>query len=140
MANHPIVFLLQTIIVWNLLNANQHSNSNSEIKVMFREHDHTVECIAWAPNSAYKPISEAFEEVRLFRQSACSEITNSIIRLFAEEKGAPRPVPHQRFKGQDTQIMGRGDWRLFVYFYRPRQLGERRVLASSWQVLYLRLR
>lgn len=51
-----------TIIVWNLSNANQHSNSNGEIKLMFREHDHTVECIAWAPNSAYKPISEAFEE------------------------------------------------------------------------------
>lgn len=49
--------IFQTIIIWNLLNA------NSDVKVMFREHDHTVECIAWAPNSASKPISEAFEEV-----------------------------------------------------------------------------
>lgn len=37
--------------------------SNNDIKVMLREHDHTVECISWAPNTAYKSISEAFEEV-----------------------------------------------------------------------------
>lgn len=41
------------------------NNSSDISKVMFREHDHTVECIAWAPNTAYKPISEAFEDVNL---------------------------------------------------------------------------
>ncbi|KAH9413680.1 lisH and WD40 domain-containing Lis-1 [Dermatophagoides pteronyssinus] len=59
-----------TIIVWNLINANQHMNSgggggsNNDIKIMLREHDHTVECISWAPNTANKSISEAFEEKR----------------------------------------------------------------------------
>ncbi|KAI7688295.1 Lissencephaly-1 -like protein [Sarcoptes scabiei] len=55
-----------TIIIWNLINANQHTKNSSDIiKTMLREHDHTVECIAWAPNSANKPISEAFEEKEL---------------------------------------------------------------------------
>lgn len=42
---------------------NQHANNTSDIKVMFREHDHTVECVSWAPESANKSIAEAFEDV-----------------------------------------------------------------------------
>ena len=42
--------------------------SNNDIKIMLREHDHTVECISWAPNTANKSISEAFEEVIFSRE------------------------------------------------------------------------
>lgn len=134
-------FISQTIIIWNLLNANQHSNnSNSDVKVMFREHDHTVECIAWAPNSASKPISEAFEEVFSFIPETC-DLTNAILICFTclEEKRASRSLFDKWFEGQDLKTVGRRNGRLSLYIHRPRQLGERRVLASSWQVLYLRI-
>lgn len=50
-----------TIIVWD---ANQSdllaSSSNSDhIKCTLKDHDHTVECIAWAPESAYANVLEA---------------------------------------------------------------------------------
>lgn len=49
-----------TIIVWN---ANQSdllaSNISNPIKCTLKDHDHTVECVAWAPESAFSNIQEA---------------------------------------------------------------------------------
>lgn len=50
-----------TIIIWNanqsdLLASNNNSNN---IKCTLKDHDHTVECIAWAPESAFSNVVEA---------------------------------------------------------------------------------
>jgi platelet-activating factor acetylhydrolase IB subunit alpha len=57
-------FISQTIIVWNL-NTNEHIVANSDIKVTLKDHDHNVECIAWAPDSASNSINEASDDVSL---------------------------------------------------------------------------
>ena len=44
----------QTIRVW--------SSETKECKMELREHDHVVECIAWAPESATPAINEACSE------------------------------------------------------------------------------
>ena len=44
----------QTIRVW--------SSETKECKMELREHDHVVECIAWAPESATAAINEACSE------------------------------------------------------------------------------
>lgn len=44
----------QTIRVW--------ASDTKECKMELREHDHVVECIAWAPESAYQAIKEACSE------------------------------------------------------------------------------
>lgn len=54
-----------TIIIWNssqseLLNASSNNtNSSNNIRTTLKDHDHTVECIAWAPESAYANVLEA---------------------------------------------------------------------------------
>ncbi|RWS16790.1 lissencephaly-1-like protein [Dinothrombium tinctorium] len=47
-----------TIIVWNVA-ANEHILATNEQKVILKDHDHTVECIAWAPESAFSHVCEA---------------------------------------------------------------------------------
>lgn len=105
------------------------------IKVMFREHDHTVECIAWAPNSAYKSISEAFEEVGVV--SVLRGIIDKCIII--EEERASRSIPGEWITRQHFETMGRGYWCLSLHLDWPRQLGARRVLASCWQISHLSL-
>lgn len=52
-----------TIIVWNLsqsdISSTSGSSSSNNIKCTLKDHDHTVECIAWAPESAFSNIIEA---------------------------------------------------------------------------------
>ena len=43
--------MLQTVRVWVV--------GTKECKLELREHDHVVECIAWAPESASSAINEA---------------------------------------------------------------------------------
>ncbi|KAK4336907.1 hypothetical protein RND71_043472 [Anisodus tanguticus] len=47
-----------TIIVWSV-NPNDHVLSTNEQKIILKEHDHSVECIAWAPESATTTVYEA---------------------------------------------------------------------------------
>lgn len=47
-----------TIIVWSV-NPNDHVLSTNEQKIIMKEHDHSVECIAWAPESALSSVCEA---------------------------------------------------------------------------------
>ena len=42
---------MQTVRVWVI--------ATGEVKADFREHDHVVECISWAPHSAYSNIATA---------------------------------------------------------------------------------
>lgn len=49
---------MQTIIIWNL-SSNEHISANNEQKIILKDHDHTVECIAWAPESAFSYVCEA---------------------------------------------------------------------------------
>lgn len=51
-----------TIIIWNASQSENlfaGGNSSSHIKCTLKDHDHTVECIAWAPESAFESILEA---------------------------------------------------------------------------------
>lgn len=48
-----------TIIIWNASQADLLNNSSNHIKCTLKDHDHTVECIAWAPDSAYSNVLEA---------------------------------------------------------------------------------
>lgn len=52
-----------TIIVWNLSQSDISSTSGGSstncIKCTLKDHDHTVECIAWAPENAFSNIIEA---------------------------------------------------------------------------------
>ena len=43
--------MLQTVRVWVI--------ATGEVKADFREHDHVVECVSWAPHSAYPNIAAA---------------------------------------------------------------------------------
>lgn len=43
---------------------NEHIVANGDIKATLKDHDHTVECIAWAPDSAANSINEASDDVR----------------------------------------------------------------------------
>ncbi len=52
--------LFQTIIIWNL-SASDLIVSNGELKQVLKDHDHTVECIAWAPESATPFVNETLE-------------------------------------------------------------------------------
>ena len=47
-----------TIIVW-AVNPNEHVLSTNETKIVMKEHDHSVECIAWAPDTALGSVGEA---------------------------------------------------------------------------------
>lgn len=47
-----------TIIVWSV-NPNDHVLSTNEQKIVMKEHDHSVECIAWAPDTALNSVAEA---------------------------------------------------------------------------------
>lgn len=47
-----------TIIVWSV-NPNDHVLSTNEQKIVMKEHDHSVECIAWAPDTALNSVGEA---------------------------------------------------------------------------------
>ncbi|XP_015784337.1 lissencephaly-1 homolog [Tetranychus urticae] len=47
-----------TIIIWNT-SVNEHKLGTNEHKVVLKDHDHTVECIAWAPESAFTIVCEA---------------------------------------------------------------------------------
>lgn len=38
---------------------NEHKLGTNEHKVVLKDHDHTVECIAWAPESAFTIVCEA---------------------------------------------------------------------------------
>lgn len=51
-------FLSQTILIWNAA-ANDHIIGSSEHRTVLKDHDHTVECIAWAPESAFTSVVEA---------------------------------------------------------------------------------
>ncbi|KAI1285785.1 Lissencephaly-1 -like protein [Halotydeus destructor] len=46
-----------TVLVWNIA-ASDHIG-NSENKTILKDHDHTVECIAWAPESAFPAVCES---------------------------------------------------------------------------------
>ena len=48
----------QTILIWNAA-ANDHIIGSSEHRTVLKDHDHTVECIAWAPESAFTSVVEA---------------------------------------------------------------------------------
>ncbi|KAG9509179.1 Lissencephaly-1-like protein [Fragariocoptes setiger] len=50
-----------TIIVWNANQNDQSTNNSNQIRCTLKDHDHTVECIAWAPESAYNSVVEAAE-------------------------------------------------------------------------------
>jgi len=43
--------ILQTVVVWAV--------ATKEVKADFREHDHVVECVSWAPHSSYSSIATA---------------------------------------------------------------------------------
>ena len=49
--NHYFNFIFQTVRVW--------VTATKECKAELREHEHVVECIAWAPESAQPSINEA---------------------------------------------------------------------------------
>lgn len=47
-----------TILVWNF-SSGDHIIGSSEPKTVLKDHDHTVECISWAPESAFPSVCEA---------------------------------------------------------------------------------
>ena len=64
----------QTIRVW--------SSETKECKMELREHDHVVECIAWAPESATPAINEACSESGHKISSGSSSLIGKIVRYF----------------------------------------------------------
>lgn len=69
-----------TIIVWlasqaDLLSAS--NNSSNQIKCTLKDHDHTVECVAWAPDSAGSNILEATSPNNNPLQTKQSDLNNS---------------------------------------------------------------
>ena len=46
-----MIFILQTVRIW--------VTATKECKMELREHEHVVECIAWAPESAQPTINDA---------------------------------------------------------------------------------
>lgn len=68
------------IIVWDanqsdLLSATSTSN---HIKCILNDHDHTVECIAWAPDSAFSSVLEAIASPNSQKLGDQNNITNNI--------------------------------------------------------------
>ncbi|XP_054168312.1 lissencephaly-1 homolog isoform X1 [Oppia nitens] len=57
-----------TIIVWTL-SSNEHIVANGDVKSTLKDHDHTVECIAWAPDSASNSLNEAIDDVKSKRNN-----------------------------------------------------------------------
>ena len=49
--------------MWTL-STNEHIVANGDIKATLKDHDHTVECIAWAPDTAANSVNEASDDVR----------------------------------------------------------------------------
>lgn len=47
-----------TIIVWSV-NPSDHVLTTNEQKIIMKDHDHSVECIAWSPDTALQSITEA---------------------------------------------------------------------------------
>lgn len=45
-------------MVWNV-SANDHIMGTSENKTILKDHDHTVECIAWAPEASFSAVCES---------------------------------------------------------------------------------
>ena len=45
------MLLIQTVRVWTI--------ANKECKAELRDHDHVVECVAWAPQVAHAAINDA---------------------------------------------------------------------------------
>lgn len=45
-------------MVW-MLTLSEHIMGQNEVKATLKDHDHTVECIAWAPESAHPTVAEA---------------------------------------------------------------------------------
>ena len=45
-------------MIWSI-NPNEHVLSTNEQKIVLKEHDHSVECVAWAPESAFPYVCEA---------------------------------------------------------------------------------
>lgn len=71
-----------TIIVWDVkqqadLLSSTSTNTASHIKCTLRDHDHIVECIAWAPESAFQTILEAIASPN--SQSTTTTITTTTI-------------------------------------------------------------
>lgn len=52
------MLLIQTILVWNA-SAGDHIIGSTEQRTVLKDHDHTVECISWAPESAFASVCEA---------------------------------------------------------------------------------
>ena len=50
--NSPVYLFIQTVRIWVV--------ATNECKAELREHEHVVECIAWAPETAYPCINEAY--------------------------------------------------------------------------------
>lgn len=71
-----------TIIVWDVSNQTDllsaTSNTSNHIKCSLKDHDHTVECIAWAPESASNQVLEAIASPNSQR-SVGGEKANNVI-------------------------------------------------------------
>ena len=111
----------QTVRVWQA--------GGKDVKVEMRDHDHVVECVAWAPEAATQAVNEAA------RDAAGGDNKNRLVkfvcRLVAQlphvsvQRLLPRPLPGQREQGQEHTSVGREQRPVPLQPRGPRQLGQR---------------
>lgn len=87
----------QTILVWNA-NVGDHIIGSAEHRTILKDHDHTVECISWAPESAFSSICEA----------AGSDVSQSSLVSNGISKGTSSTLQNKRNTGRSGPFLVSG--------------------------------